>query len=89
MALDSGFPRQSLTGAGSAGMTHFWRLLKHLANQDRFCFESLAGFSRKTRNFIIWTHGAFFIVVTQMTTNHAQVRRINQRLFGNNRKLKI
>jgi hypothetical protein len=26
MALDSGFPRQSLTGAGSAGMTRFLAL---------------------------------------------------------------
>ena len=26
MALDSGFPRQSLTGAGSAGMTEFLAL---------------------------------------------------------------
>jgi hypothetical protein len=33
MALDSGFPRQSLTGAGSAGMTRFLGWLKQPANQ--------------------------------------------------------
>ena len=40
---------------------------------------------------ICCAHGALsiFIVVTQMTTNDAQVRRIKQRLFGNNRKLKL
>jgi hypothetical protein len=38
---------------------------------------------------ITWMRCAFFIVVIQMTTNPVQVGRIKQRLFGNNKKLKV
>ncbi|MGZ8945123.1 MAG: hypothetical protein ACXW1W_06805 [Methylococcaceae bacterium] len=40
MALDSGFPRQSLTGAGSAGTTTFLVLPEAIANQVFLCVTS-------------------------------------------------